>query len=108
MKRNNINIVIAIFLVLITVAGRAVNQSLHLYNLVPIAAISMFSAAVMKENRAFAFLVPLMGQFIADLYFQFFTYVPGFYWTTDMAFNYGAIIAASSVGVFVKNIKPLS
>jgi len=106
MKRSNIDIIIAISLVFIAAAARVVNAGLLLHNFVPIAAISLFSGVVLKERPALAFLVPLMGQFVADVYFQFFTYVPGFYWAVDMLFNYAAIIGATSLGFLMKNQKP--
>lgn len=109
MKRQNTDILIAIFLVIIAAAARAVNQSFQLHNFVPIAAISLFSGAIFREKRAMAFLVPLLGQFLADAYFQFFTYVPGFYSIIDQSFNYGAILAATALGVFfMKGQKPLT
>lgn len=109
MKRINSDILIAIFLVLIASAARVVNQGFNLHNFVPIAAISLFSGAVLKEKRTLAFLVPLLGQFLADVYFQFFTYVPGFYQLSSQLLNYTGIVAATALGVFfMKQTKPLS
>jgi hypothetical protein len=108
MNKNNINIIIAVFLVLIAVTARVVNASLLLPNFVPIAAIGLFCGAMLKEKRALAFLIPLLGQFLADVYFQFFTNVPGFYWAIDQLFTYAAIIGATALGVGMKQFKPLS
>ncbi len=108
MKQSNINIIIAVFLVLAAATARVVNASLHLPNFVPIAAISLFSGAIMKDKRALAFLIPMLGQFAADLYFQLFTYVPGFYWAVDMLFNYAAIAGATALGLGLKEFKPLN
>lgn len=107
MNRNNINIIIAVSLVVLAATGRVVNASLHLPNFLPIAAIGMFSGAVLKDKRALAFLIPLLGQFLADVYFQLFTNVPGFYSLPSQLFNYGAIIAATSLGAFMKDMKPV-
>jgi len=107
MKQSNINIIIAIFLVLAAATARIVNASLHIPNFVPIAAISLFSGAVLKEKRALAFLIPLLGQFAADVYFQFFTYIPGFYWAVDQLFTYAAIGGATALGLGMKQFKPL-
>ncbi len=107
MKRNNINIIIAISLVLLAATGRVVNASLFLPNFVPIAAISLFSGALLKDKRSLAFLIPILGQFLAEVYFQFFTNVPGFYWAVDQLFTYGAILGATAIGVYMKNMKPL-
>jgi len=106
MKRNNLNVLIAIFLVLIAATARVVNASLHVPNIAPIAAISLFSGVIFKDKRSLAFLVPLLGQFLADVYFQFFTAVPGFYDLTGQLFNYGALIGATALGVSMKNVKP--
>lgn len=99
MKRNNIYIILAVFLVIMTASARAVNASLHVPNFVPIAAIGLFSGAIIKEKRSLAFLIPLLGQFLGDLYFQFFTNIPGFYDLPGMLFNYGALMSATALGV---------
>ena len=98
MKRNNINIILAIFLVLIAASARILNAKLSIPNMVPIAAISLFSGAIIKDKRGLAFMVPLLGQFLADMYFQLFTNIPGFYDLTGQLFNYGALIAATGLG----------
>ena len=98
MKRNNIDIILAIFLVLIAVTARIVNQRLHIPNMAPLAAIGLFSGAMIKDRRSLAFLVPLLGQFLGDVYFQLFTSTPGFYDLTGQLFNYGALFAAAALG----------
>lgn len=108
MKRSNISILIAVFLVITTVIARIVNANLHIPNIVPIAAISLFCGAIIKDNKGLAFLVPLLGQFLADVYFQFFTQIPGFYDLTGQLFNYGALIAATAMGTMIKNPKPVN
>ena len=105
MKRTNIHILLAVFLVLLAASARAVNASLHIPNLVPIAAISLFSGAIIKDKRSLAFLIPLLGQFLGDLYFQLFTNVPGFYDLPGQLLNYTALIGATALGVSMKNIK---
>lgn len=107
MKRNNINIIIALFLVLVIVSARIVNAKLSLPNFVPIAAIGMFSGVILKDNRALAFLIPMLGQFLADVCFQFFTDVPGFYGVTGQSFTYLAILSTTAVGTFVNQPKPI-
>jgi hypothetical protein len=104
MKRN-INLLISVFLVAVVVLGRIFNASLHMPNLLPIAAVSLFSGAVLKERRAVAFLLPLLGQFLADVYFQFFTAIPGFYSVSGQLFNYGAILCAAALGSSMKQYK---
>ena len=106
MKRNNINILLAVFLVLIAASARVVNANMHIPNIAPIAAISLFSGVIFKDKRGIAFLVPLLGQFLADVYFQLFTTVPGFYDLAGQLFNYAALIGATALGVSMKNVKP--
>lgn len=105
MNKNNINIIIATFLVLAAASARIVNAGLNLHNFVPIAAISLFSGFAFKEKRAWAILVPMLGQFLADAYFQFFTFIPGFYSVVDQLFNYAAIAGATALGFSMKQQK---
>ncbi len=107
MNKNNINIVIAISLVLAAATARVVNASLLLPNFVPIAAVGLFCGSVLKDKPALAFLIPMLGQFLADVYFQLFTHIPGFYWAVDQLFTYGAILGATALGVTMKQHKPL-
>lgn len=106
MNRSNINILLVVFLVLIAGSSRIVNAQLHIPNMVPIAAIALFSGAVIKDKRSLAFLVPLLGQFLGDVYFQLFTKIPGFYDLAGQLFNYGALVAAAALGASMKEIKP--
>ncbi len=105
MKRNNIHILLAVFLVIMAASARIVNANMHIPNFVPIAAISLFSGVIFKDKRALAFLIPLLGQFIGDLYFQLFTNIPGFYSIPGQLFNYGALIAAAALGSSMKQPK---
>jgi len=107
MKRTNINILLAVFLMLLAAGSRIINAQLHVPNFVPIAAISLFSGSVIKDRRL-AFLIPLMGQFLGDVYFQLFTHTPGFYDLTGQLFNYGALIGATALGVSMKQPKALT
>lgn len=108
MKNNNTNIILAIFLVIIAASARILNAKLHIPNMVPIAAIGLFSGAIIKDKRSLAFLIPLLGQFLGDVYFQLFTNIPGFYDLPGMLFNYGALVSATALGVTMKQPKPLA
>lgn len=108
MKRNNIGVIISIFLVATVAVARIVNAQLHLPNFVPIAAVGLFSGAVIRDRRAIAFLIPLLGQFLSDVYFQLFTNISGFYDLAGQLFNYGALICATALGTTMKQIKPLA
>ncbi len=106
MKRTDINSIIAITLVVTATILRIVNANMHFYNFVPMAALGLFSGAVIKDRRVLAFMVPLAGQFIADTYFQLFTNTPGFY--PGQFFNYAALAGATLLGVAMKQPKPAS
>ena len=108
MKRNNVNIIVAFFLILMAVVARIVNANMHMPNFVPIAAIGLFSGAIIKDKRGLAFMVPLLGQFLADVYFQFFTHIAGFYDMKGQLFNYGALILVTAFGANMKQPKPAS
>lgn len=106
MKRTQINVIIGISLVLLAAAARVVNSSMHLYNFVPLAAIGLFSGAVIKDKR-FCYLIPLIGQLLGDVYFQLFTNIPGFYDFTQL-FTYGGLAAATGLGVLMNRVKPVN
>jgi hypothetical protein len=106
MKRTNINILLAVFLVIIAASARIVNREMGIYNIAPLTAISLFCGAVIKDKRAVAFLIPILGQFIADVFFQFFTKMPGFY--PGQLFNYGGLVAAAALGTTMKQPKVLN
>ncbi len=108
MKNSNTNILLAIFLILLAASARVFNAQMHIPNMVPLAAIGLFSGAVIKDKRGLAFLIPLLGQFLGDVYFQLFTNVPGFYDLPGMLFNYGALAGATALGMTMKQPKALS
>ena len=106
MKRSNINILIAVSLVVLAVIARIVNPGYHMYNFAPITAMGLFAGAIIKDKRLLAFLVPLAGQFIADIYFHYFTAIQGFY--PGQFINYIAIASAAFLGMSMKQVKPVS
>ncbi len=106
MKRSNISIAIGITLVVTATILRIVNHSYNLYNLAPVAAIGLFSGSVIRDRKILALLIPLAGQFAADLYFQLFTNTPGFY--PGQVFNYIALASAAGLGMLMKQPKPLT
>ena len=107
MKNNNINILLAICLVILAASARILNAKLHIPNMVPIAALGLFSGAIIKDKRSLAILIPLLGQFLGDVYFQLFTNIPGFYSLPGMLFNYGALVGATALGMTMRQPKML-
>ena len=106
MKQNYTNILIAGGLILMAATARVVNAEMHLYNFAPVAALGLFSGAIIKDKR-YAFLFAILAQFLGDLYFQLFTEVKGFYGISQF-FTFGGLIAATALGVAMKHPKALS
>jgi hypothetical protein len=96
MKRSQANILSAAVLILIAATARIVNQEMHIYNLAPVAALGLFSGAVIKDKK-YAFLFTLLAQLISDLYIQFFTNMDGFYGISQV-FTYGAMMLVTLLG----------
>ncbi len=101
MKRNYTNILLAAGLITIAAAARIVNSEMHLYNLAPVAALGLFSGAVIKDKR-FAYILPLLAMLVADLYFQLFTNINGFY-GMEQVLVYGGMALVTLLGTTMKN-----
>ncbi len=85
--------------------ARIVNAEMHLYNFAPVAALGLFSGAIIKDKR-YAFLFAILAQFCGDLYFQLFTETKGFYGISQF-FTYGGLIAVTFLGFAMKQPKAL-
>lgn len=105
MKRNYSNILLAAGLILMASLARVVNTEMHLYNLAPVAALGLFSGAVIKDKRV-AYLLPLLAMLLADLYFQFFTSTQGFYGGAQW-FVYGGMALVTLLGTAMHKVNPL-
>jgi hypothetical protein len=102
MKRNYTNIILATVLILLAATMRIINRELHLYNLAPICAVGLFAGSIIKDKR-YAYLLPLLSMFIADLYFQFFTSVTGFY-GIEQILVYISMILVTFLGTKMGNV----
>lgn len=97
MKTSQRNFLLATLLILVAASVRVFTYEMHaLYNLAPIAAIGLFSGAILKDKRL-AYIFPLMAMLLGDLYFQFFTHNPGFYGIGQF-FTYAGLLAAALLG----------
>lgn len=105
MKNNRANILLVAGLILMTVVIRIVNRELHIYNLAPVAALGLFSGAILK-NKKVSYLLPLLAMFISDAYIHFFTPMQGFY-DISQFFVYGAMVVITYLGTTMKNQKAL-
>jgi hypothetical protein len=105
MKNNTNSIAFVCSLIFITAIFRVINAEAHLYNLVPVAAIGLFSGSIL-QNRKWAYLIPLVAMFLSDLGLELFTKTPGFYGISQFI-NYGALALVTLLGTQLVNRKPL-
>lgn len=96
MKSRSLSLAIVALMLLFAAAWRVAGAELHLWNFAPVAALGLFSGAVLKDKRA-AFLLPIGAQLLADLYFQLFTQTPGFYGVSQL-FVYVAMALVTLFG----------
>ena len=98
MKRIGSSGIIVLVLILVAATTRIINAQMHLPNYAPLIALSVFGGAIIRDRKWLAFLVPVFGQLLADVYFSLFTQIPGFYNIAGMLFNYGGLLAATYLG----------
>ncbi|NDC42021.1 MAG: hypothetical protein EBZ77_10805 [Chitinophagia bacterium] len=103
MKRSDLQIILAVVLVILASFLRVMNASWHFYNFAPVAAIGLFGGAVLARNKIMALLVPVAGMLLADVFFQLFTSTPGFY--AGQWVNYSALVAATVLGFAMQQPK---
>jgi len=106
MKNNQV--LFAGMLVLLAVVCRVAGAATGAYNFAPLVAIGLLSGALIKDRKT-ALIVALLGQFLADLYFQAFP-TPinyGFYGVSQF-FTYAGLIAAALIGSAMKKINGIN
>ncbi len=102
MKQNQKNILLASILIVFVAIIRIVSREMHLFNIAPIGALALFSGAIIKDKRI-SLATPLIAMVLGDLFFQFFTSIPGFY-GAEQWFVYGAIALVTVLGTFMGKI----
>ncbi len=105
MTSKNTRIFLAGTMILIAIAARILNAEMHWYHLAPIAALGLFSGA-MVEDKKLAFLFPLLALLLSDIYIQLFTSFPGFYGIGQL-FVYGGMLAVTLLGMRMGKPKAL-
>jgi hypothetical protein len=105
MKRNYTNILLAAALILLAAVSRIINQEAGLYHLAPVAALGLFSGAVVKDKRL-AFLFTLLAQLISDTYIAMFTNMQGFYGISQL-FTYAGMMLVTLLGTKMGQPKAL-
>jgi hypothetical protein len=83
-------------LVLTIAILRVVNAEAHLYNMVPVAALGLFSGSVLT-NKKWAYMIPLTAMFLSDVGLNLFTTTPGFYGVSQIV-NYLALGLVTLLG----------
>ena len=101
MKKEYSQIFLVSIIVLATALLRVVNAEFHLYNLVPVAALGLFSGSVLQHKRV-AYMIPLVAMFLSDIGLELFTNVQGFYGISQLI-NYGALALVTFLGTFLIN-----
>jgi len=99
MKKEYSQILLVSIIVLMMAFFRVVNAEFHLYNMVPVAALGLFSGSVLQHKRV-AYLIPLLAMFLSDLGLSLFTDVQGFYGISQIV-SYGALALVTFMGTFL-------
>ncbi len=99
MNKQTTKILLVAAVLLITVTMRILNIELHIYNLIPIAALGIFSGSVLK-NKYQAYLIPLLAMLLSDIGIALFTHMQGFYGISQFV-NYGALVLVTFVGTYL-------
>ncbi len=99
MKKEYNQIILVSSIILATALLRVVNAEFHIYNLVPVAALGLFSGSILQNKRA-AYLIPLLAMFLSDIGLSLFTHVQGFYGVSQLI-NYGALALVTFLGTFL-------
>lgn len=103
MKRNY-SILLAAGLILIGAASRIVNLEMSLFNLAPVAAIALFSGAVIKDKRI-SYIVPLLSLLLADIYIELFSSIMSGFYGIQQFFVFGAMAMITLLGTKMKNLE---
>ncbi len=93
-------------IILTTVILRLIFNEMRWFNLVPIAALSIFSGSILK-NKSIAYLIPFGAMIFTDLFFELFTTTPGFY-SWGQLFSYSAVILIVLLGTGLNARKGLN
>jgi len=102
------SIVLVVSLILLASVLRIVNIENNMWlNFSILGGISLFSGAIFKNNKALAFIVPLVSYLLTDIYLQEFTQVQGFYGVSQI-FTYASMILVVLLGSTMKNMKALN
>ncbi|MEZ5046161.1 MAG: DUF6580 family putative transport protein [Chitinophagaceae bacterium] len=99
------NILSVVFIIFIVAIFRIVNNHLHIYNLIPIAALGIFSGSILKEKK-YAYIIPLLAMLFSDIGIGLTSNMSGFYGISQIV-NYTALIGVTFLGTRLNRHTPL-
>lgn len=100
MKKEYSQIALVCILIMVVAFFRVLNADLHLYNVVPVAALGLFSGSLL-QNKRIAYLIPLISMLLSDIGLSLFTHIQGFYGVSQVI-NYIALAVVTLVGTGLK------
>ncbi|HMN32049.1 MAG: hypothetical protein IT215_00270 [Chitinophagaceae bacterium] len=106
MNKNSLQILIVLIVIVLTTLMRIFNTQFHIYHLVPIAALGIFSGSILS-NKPIAYAIPLLAMLLSDIGIGLLTNTPGFYGISQFV-NYGALALITFTGTFLTNRKVLN
>src|SRR5688500_16402897 len=102
-KQDNTLLIIAIMMVIAAAIARVLFYPL---NYSPQIAMALFAGAVIKDTKL-AFAFPLFAMLLADVLFELFTNVQGF-WGWGQVVNYGIFAFITIIGFNMKKITAIN
>lgn len=99
MNKQTTKILIVTAVILFTAIMRVWNNSEHIYNLVPVAALGIFSGSILN-NKLHAYLIPLFAMLLSDIGIGLFTNMQGFYGISQFV-NYAALALVTFTGTYL-------
>ncbi len=99
LKKENQQIILVALIVIATAILRVFNASAHIYHLVPLAAIGVFSGSILS-NKRMSYIIPIAAMFLSDLGIATVTHMPAFYGISQLV-NYFAVALVTFMGTFM-------
>lgn len=99
MNKSHTRIALVAFTILFMAFMRVINADLHLYNMVPVAALGLFSGSII-QNKRMAYLIPLLAMLLSDIGLALFTQTQGFYGYSQLI-NYAALALVTFMGTYL-------
>ena len=102
-RQDSFLVLIVVLMVLLAALSRVLFYPL---NYSPQIAMALFAGSVIKDKK-FAFALPLFAMLLADICFELFTSVPGF-WGWGQVVNYGIFAVITMIGFTLKKLSVIN